>query len=159
MVYFQKVFPFRFVKQVLSMFCSINNEIPGLDDIRSFVLDKEARGLDKSKYRISMFFTTSKAVRTSGISVLCDCKRNITRTISEITSFPFGFILELSPQETESVAGVDITELSECGYDEVGEVKLPLCVLDVAGVFPGDYRSREQIVKDMEQCTVSPDGA
>ena len=47
------IHPLRFIKQVLSMFCSINNfEDERIDTLRRFVTGKDAVGLDKSKYKV-----------------------------------------------------------------------------------------------------------
>ena len=56
----KEVFPLRFLKQVISMFCSINNfEDPRIEILRKFVLNKTKTGLDKTKYKICMYFTRS----------------------------------------------------------------------------------------------------
>ena len=65
------IHPLRFIKQVLSMFCSINNSDDSrFEALRNFVLDKDAVGLDKEKYKLCMYFTKSNIIKYAPLSVL-----------------------------------------------------------------------------------------
>ena len=132
------------------MFCSINNpDNENLDEIRSFVLDKDAVGLDKSKYKLCMYFTKSTYVKYSGYSVLILHSEmgDSVVGLSELTAYPFGFILYFDPPEGRNYQGFDITGFAEVGYDSCVTVEMPLDIREVNDFFPEQYRSREEIRK------------
>lgn len=61
------MYPARIIKQVLSMLCSINSpEKPQFEELREFVLDKDAVGIDKSKYKLCMYFTETTLYKYAG---------------------------------------------------------------------------------------------
>ena len=99
----QGVYPLRFVKQVLSMFCSTcNSDAPSFESIKKFVLNKDAVGLDKSKYKLYMYFTQSTVYKQTGIMVSMKSTSVGIETMAraEITADPFGFILYRDLSET-----------------------------------------------------------
>lgn len=146
------VHPLRFIKQVISLFCSVNDpNDPRFDELREFVLDKEKQGIDGKKYKLCMYFTDShlrKACGDMGIGrVFSDGTVDFV-FVSEIAAVPLGFVLYLEPQENYPYSGIDITNYAELGYDEICELKIPFIVHEVNTVFPEDYRTKEKIVSD-----------
>ena len=149
-----EVYPLRIIKQILSMFCSINTpDNENLDEIRRFVLDKDAVGLDKSKYKLCMYFTKSTFVKYNGHSVLIlhGEKGGSVVGLSELTAYPFGFILYFDPPEGRNYQGFDITSFAEVGYDSCVTVEMPLDIREVNDFFPEQYRSRDEIRKCFEE--------
>ena len=147
----KNIHPLRFIKQVLSMFCSINNiEDERINVIRQFVLDKDAVGLDKTKYKLCMYLTRSPIVKYNALSVAIALGKTSFEIIplSEITAYPMGFILYFNPTETFQHQGVDITYLADYNFEDVADIHMPFCVYEMNDLFPGLYRSREEI----EQC-------
>ena len=145
-------YPLRFIKQVLSMFCSVNP----LDDgriipLRSFVLGKELHGLDKQKYKLCMYFTKSKLAKQNGISVVGNILNKEFIALSEITSYPMGFILYFDPSESRDYVGFDITDFSNYSYDSCGEVRFPLLLLDVNTWIPEDYRTKKEVLVTIDK--------
>lgn len=150
----KELFPLRFIKQVLSMFCSINNiDDPRLPDLREFVLEQRKVGLDKSKYKLCMYFTKSKYRKYAPLSVVLRTIDNSPApvVVSEITSYPLGFVLFFDPSDTLHYDGVDITGFADFGYDEKVSIGFPICILEMNDLFPTYYRTQEEIkqtVKD-----------
>jgi len=150
----KEIYPLRFVKQIISMFCSINNfEDERIQPLRDFVLDKTTFGLDKSKYRLNMYFTKSNLVKYAPLSVVIKLDDNKVQSmaVSEITAYPLGFILIFDPISEREYDGVDITSFSDCGYDELATIEIPLCVKEMNDIFPMHYRSKEEIKQCIEE--------
>jgi hypothetical protein len=156
---FQGVYPLRFVKQVLSMFCSICDPgAPALEPIRKFVLDKDAVGLDKSKYKLCMYFTNSTIYKQTGyiVSMKSTSAGMEMMALSEITAYPFGFILYFDPTESWHYHGIDITPLVDYGYNDICDISMLWKVEEMNDIIPESYRSKDQIKQciknNMERC-------
>lgn len=150
----QGVYPLRFVKQVLSMFCSTcNSDASSFEPIKSFVLDKDAVGLDKSKYKLCMYFTNSTVYKQTGLMVsMKSTPAGIeTMALAEITAYPFGFVLYIDPSETWDYQGTDITDCADCGYDDKCDISMPWKIEEMNDIFPECYRSRDEIIRHREE--------
>ena len=153
-IIFKELYPLRIIKQILSMFCSINpSEKSRFDAIRSFVLNKDAVGLDKTKYKVCMYFTDSNLMKYAGLSVLIKWSNEGANTmaLSEITAYPFGFILYFNPTDAWEYKGIDITTFSDFGYDERVAIEFPWNIVEMNDVFPEDYRSKDEIIRCIER--------
>lgn len=153
----RKIHPLRFIKQVLSMFCSINNfEDDRIEIIRKFVSDKDAVGLDKSKYKVCMYLTKSRFMKYNPLTVIL--RKGETRyesiALTEITAYPLGFIVYFDPTDTFHYNGFDITHFSDCQYDDIADIQMPLCIYEMNDILPTFYRSKEEIkqcIKENEE--------
>ena len=151
------VYPLRFIKQILSMFCSVNNiDDERINTLREFVLDKNTVGLDKRKYKLCMYLTNSHYMKYAPLSVLIrgfDGRLDHIESmaVSEITAYPLGFILYFDPSDTWEYDGVDITSFSDYGYDVEATIELPLCILEVNDFFPTYYRTKEEIIQTIDE--------
>lgn len=180
------IYGVRFIKQILSMFCSVNHHLflqkhinqhieefeeaktplgqliigtkRGLknaaimiDELRNFVLDREKVGIDKSKFKICMYITDSNISKFVGIVSSIDYKNNDFLVLSEITSWPLGFVLYFNPPANFEFTGVDITALSDLRYDEKVNIEFPFQIQEMNTVLPLDYRSKEQIESDTKR--------
>jgi len=67
--------------------------------------------------------------------------------VSEITAAPFGFLLYFNPSGIKEYPGIDITALSDVGYDKKYNIEFPVRLLEMNTYLPGDYRSKEEIEK------------
>lgn len=144
----KNAYPLRFIKQVLSMFCSINNyDDQRIEILRKFVLDKEAVGIDKTKYRVCMYMTNSNLIKYAPLSVIVKFGSNEHEynVLSEITAYPLGFILYFDPPESFQHNGVDITHFADCSYNQIANIQMPICMYEVNDFFPTHYRSKEEI--------------
>ena len=140
---FDGLYPLRIIKQILSMFCSVNPEV-AIDDLREFVLDKEAVGIDTSRYKVCMYFTRTGSKRYNGLGARIEGNGDIL-LFSEITFAPFGFLLYIDPPENAKLAGFDITSFADHTYDDICSVKMPLDIREVNNWLPHDYRTRAEI--------------
>lgn len=142
------VYPQRFIKQVVSMFCSVN-QLPCMENLHHFVLDKNAVGIDRNKYMIRMYLTRSCTKRHIPMTGQCRLTSQGIEfaIVSEITGYPLGFILYLNPNSVSEYEGIDITHWGNYGYDDTITATIPLCIKEVNDVFPLIYRSREEIQK------------
>lgn len=148
------IYPLRFIKQVISMFCSINDaDNPTMADLREFVLDKNASGLNKSKYKICMYFTNSEIMKCAPLSILVFTNKSALEfvSVSEITARPLGFILYFNPAVNLKCDGIDITCFADCKYDEKADVMIPWRVNEVNDVFPTMYRTKREIIQCIEE--------
>lgn len=176
------VYPLRFLKQILSMFCSVNDykslcayanpvQVPNREqlsplfqnmvasqeslyeaslltnELRQFVLDRDAVGLDKTKFKVCMYLTKSPLLKLNGISAAIHIEENTYDIVSEITAAPFGFLLYFNPSENLKCPGADITSFADVGYNDRGEINFPLHILEMNTYFPTDYRSKDEIEK------------
>jgi hypothetical protein len=120
-----------------------------IEELRAFVLNKDAKGLDKSKFKICMYATDSKMLKTNGLSSVMNFSENSFIILSEITVPPLGFILYINPPSDLKHTGIDITTLADLAYDEKADIQFPFEVLEMNTILPNDYRSREQIENDV----------
>lgn len=148
------IHPLRFIKQVISLFCSINNAPDNrMDALRRFVIDKEAVGLDKTKYKICMYFTRSTLMKYAPLSVVMRFGETKCEflALSEITAYPLGFVLYFDPTDTFHYHGLDITHFADCTYEDVAEIQMPFCIYEMNDIFPTFYRSQEEVKACVEQ--------
>lgn len=148
-----KLHPLRIIKQIASMFCSINNPYdPKFDSLRKFVLNKNQTGLDSTKYKICCYFTKSSVMKYVALSTLLYMKSGIPNVnyISEITAYPLGFLLYLNPDNTSEYKGIDITSFSKFNYDDVSEIHFPICIYEMNDIFPEHFRSKQEIIEYVE---------
>ena len=140
--------PLAFIKQVLSMFCSINRDISNLSEIKQFVLDKDKMGLPKNEFRLGMYLSTGGLTRVVPHSTMLleeDEKRVKSLNVTEISSFPMGFVLFFGNSEGRLDDFLDITMFSEIPYEKSCVVELDIPVYDINTMFPLDYRTKEEI--------------
>ena len=84
------IYPLRIIKQIASMFCSVNRpDEPKLDELRKFVLDKERVGLDKSLYKICLYLTKTTLTKQTGMMVMLKQEGNhiYSMALSEIVAY------------------------------------------------------------------------
>ena len=150
----KQVRPLQLIKQVISMFCSINNfKDRRIDYLRTFVLDKDITSLDKSKYKLCMYFTKSQFLKYAPLSVLIEQtpKGIEAMAVSEITAYPLGFILYFDPTDTWVYKGIDIIDFADYKYDDICTIALPLCIYEVNDIFPTYYRTKEEVQACVEK--------
>lgn len=157
----KEVYPLRIIKQVVSMFCSINRNMDNesMAILREFVLSKEQVGLDKTLFRVCMYLEKNQTKKYNPFTVVgyINGDEFDIHSVSEISAYPFGYILYFDPKDGAPFEGWDITEFADCGYDEPKDIIIPLETKEVHNIFPMDYRSKEEIqgavgsVKNVEE--------
>ncbi len=139
-----EIYPLRFIKQVLSMFCSLNANTR-IDDIRHFVLDKDTFGGLIGKYRVYMYFTNYVGRRYSSLQAVLRFDNHSIICCSEICHYPFGFVLCFNPEDDNLLDLLDITHFTEYGYDFNTSIELQYVYREANTAFPLDFRRREEI--------------
>lgn len=147
--------PLRVIKQVACMFFSVN--APQFREshweLEKFVLDKDATGLPRS-VKFYVGFLNSDRGRQAGVSAslqLDDGSSTPSRRVySEISFFPFSYILSLDSTAPEYEM-LDITFFANYGYNEFALLYLPIPPLSVYTAFPGDFRDRETVLQQLDR--------
>ena len=150
----REIHPLRFIKQVLSMFCSVNNfEDERINIIRKLVSEKGAIGLDKSKYKVCMYLTKSKLMKYAPLSVALRMRETKYEVVAltEITAYPIGFIVYFDPTDTVHYDGFDITHFADYNYDDTADIEMPFCIYEMNDIFPAYYRSKDEIKQCIEE--------
>jgi hypothetical protein len=146
--FFADVYPSRFLKEVLVMFCSLN----GPDfaekhrEVRKFVLSKSNQQLP-ANLTIFMYLNTSRYIARAGFAGLIEFGNSSkVYVVSEYNFPPFGFAIYLGNAKYDKIT--DITWFAEYSYDEKDTVYLELPILERNTPFPADYRSESEIFID-----------
>lgn len=149
-----KLKPLPIIKQIVSMFCSTNN-FGGTDSpmqiLRNFVLDKNSNSLPKENFKIGMYLFAGGVQRRCPYTVRCLTGPNGTfiEKVSEIATYPLGFILYFDPSKELKMPCVDITYFCDFDYDEERTIEMTIPVHECNIMFPCDFRSKAEI----NQCT------
>ena len=123
------VYPNQVIKQILSWFCSVNNDDSRIDDLRKFVLDKNAVGINQERFRLLIAFTDIEYIMCHGfgkITKIFDAGIE-TETFSEVVFPPFDFRLIINPNINEEYWG-DITMFADYKYEESINPCIPIKV-------------------------------
>jgi hypothetical protein len=152
-----RIKPLRVIKQIICMFaCANGPEFRRTKpELTHFVLNREERHLP-DEVRVFAFYSIGDRSRSSGLAGLLTglgtsaSKRHL---LSETTFPPFGFVLSLdSPAPDERLT--DITYFADnYQHDETRSLWLRMPVLPVYTIYPGDYRSRDKVLKDAGRVT------
>ena len=129
----EHIYPLRIIKQICSMFCSINRNDSRIDTLIKFVMNKEANDINPLKYRILLEFTNSEEFIYIGLHDECDiCFRDDASAVlhkeylvSELILKPLKFTLLLNPVPEAEYNG-DITFFSKFKYNEQTDLSIPI---------------------------------
>ena len=147
LIYLNYLFPLRIIKQIITMFFSVNGSEFGdaNPELVKFVLNREQYNLSP-KYRFFVYYNTSGRFRFVGASAKVDIHTREIITLSEINFPPYGYAMTFGSAPPESRL-FEITYFSKYRYKDhvVKAMKLP--VLPTHMWFPGDYRTKEEIEK------------
>lgn len=150
----KNVYPLRIIKQIVSMFCSINNDVSNslMDPLREFVLNKELMHLDLNKYKIHLYLTSNsyaKQVPYSALSITQNHKSFVIE-MSELDTYPLIIMIYFNPIKEFDYAGFDITNFSDFRYDDKLTINIPGILKESNNIFPYDYRSKKEIIATWE---------
>lgn len=145
--YLYRIFPLRVIKQIVCMFFSTNGSqfSEAQPDLVRFVLNKESRFIDPS-IGIYCFFNPSNLSRQTGAAGIIDFHSHTTKVISEIVFPPMGYVMTFGHIKPDKRL-FDISFFSSFLYDDWKELGLRLPALPIYTPFPGDYRSRTEVLK------------
>ncbi len=147
-VSFRDIYPLRIIKEIVSMFFSINN--PNLSSLlpgfRDFVLSKEKRGIPEDKYGFYIFALKGRIMRYIGLGGIL-YSDNSMRLVSELCAPPFGYVFEIEPKDKSQ--NIDITFFAnKYAYNERKSINLDIPVREINSYLPLDYRTKDKIRQD-----------
>lgn len=151
-----KLKPLPIIKQVVSMFCSTNNfgdaDTP-IQSLRDFVLNKNSTAFPKDRFKIGMYLFSGGIRRRCPYTVRCLTGPNGTflETVSEIATYPLGFILYLDPPKDLVMPCTDITHFCDFNIDAECSFEMRIPVYECNIIFPCDFRSKEEINQCVEE--------
>jgi hypothetical protein len=139
--------PLRFLKQVVTMFFSVNNdEFASLHpELVRFVLDRSARGIP-SKYKVELVLVRGGLSRGSGVYGTSNLGTGTTEIASEVAHCPFALRLIMGEVRSERRGAIE--HFAQFGPDEEREVWLYTMAGHITTKFPGDYRSRARVERE-----------
>ena len=146
-----QTYPLRVLKEILVMFCSVNGE--GFTDrhawLRRYLLNRTERYLDPA-FRLFVYYNLSTRARYAGLAGEMNLETGRATVLSEITYPPFGYVLTLDSEPPDRRLA-EISFFTRFGYNELARLEVHLPVLPIHLAFPGDYRSRAEILENRAQ--------
>lgn len=141
----RNVFPLRFLKQVITIFCSRNGERfqQAHPDLKDYLLNKDSQNAPDD-FSVYMYINTNEVIFNSGITALIENGRSYI--FSEFTHYPFGFCLFIGNVLNRQMT--DITYFNRYLYDERADIYIGLPVIDRKSPLPADHRTEYEISYD-----------
>ena len=127
---FEKMPALPFVKQIIAMICSLIpfEQVEQLG-FNKLLLDKYNNSVDTNLFDLRMYLTPIETGQFySGISTVGTIKDDTVFeavTVVDFATYPFGFILNLTP-DVKLKYGVSINNFFECSYNDAYEIIMPL---------------------------------
>lgn len=147
--YVVHLYPLPVLKEIVTMLFSVEHDrFQGVNqELVRFVLGRSRTGLPK-KYRFFTYFNTSPRPRAMATAVLMRGGKPIL--ISEFSYPPYGYVMTIDSKPPDDRL-FEITHFAGYEYGELAELALDLPVLPVHTPFPGDYRTKEEIKRQIQQ--------
>lgn len=142
------VYPLRFLKEVVIMFCSLNGPqfAEKYTDVREFILSEDSKKLPP-EITIFMYLNSSKMITRTGIMSLIEFSNPSNfYIVSEINFPPFGFAMYIGNAKNNGLT--DITWFDDYEYAEMVDIPFELPVIERNVPFPADYRTELEIEYD-----------
>ena len=140
-------YPLRVLKGIMTMFCDINDECMGDNNLRNSLLNKESTDFDSKKYSLFLYLSKGPVWRIQGISALLSSTGSIIG-LSEISTPPIGLLLITKNTKEEKINGLSINEFANYKYDEKATADFShLPIHEVNTQMPMDFRSKEEIIQ------------
>ena len=132
---------------IMTMFCDINDECMGDNNLRNSLLNKESTDFDSKKYSLFLYLSKGPVWRIQGISALLSSTGSIIG-LSEISTPPIGLLLITKNTKEEKINGLSINEFANYKYDEKATADFShLPIHEVNTQMPMDFRSKEEIIQ------------
>ena len=145
------IYPLRLFKAIMTMFCDINNDCFGDEQLRTYLLEKESTSLDLNKYKVYLTLVTPQMRRIQGCTAMGNLYQKDPVILTEVASYPLGCILCIDKPDWFTPTGLLINDLATYSYNDKGDLKIAgIPYLDINSQFPADYRSKDDIVKCVE---------
>jgi len=144
------IYPHRIFKQLVAMFLSINREaLRERTVLTGFVLGKEKRHLPP-RYRFFVYYNIEGRPRMTPLAGTVDFTTGQKRLFSEITFPPFGYILSIDSPPPD-YRQQEITHFARYDYNERRDMPMRLPVLPTHVGVMGDYRDKDQILREARE--------
>jgi hypothetical protein len=149
--YLNYLFPLSVIKQVATMFFSVNGPRFGRanPELVQFVLDRNRKYLP-SQYRFFTYFTGGGRLRSTGIAGKLDTTTGDVQLLSEVAFPPLGYVMTLKGEPPDGRL-FEITHFARFDYQEFAVMELRLPVMPTHLWFPGDYRTKAEILDQVEK--------
>lgn len=151
----ESIRPLPIFKEIMVMFCDINENCFGDENLRSFLLEKDSSIIfDCKKYRVFCYIAKGPIFRMNGLSVsIYNAFENNVKhlVISEISSMPLGFALYIDLPEDYIPKGCEITHFSQYRYNDTVRCEMTVPLLESNILFSGDYRTKDEIENTLKQ--------
>ncbi|KAF0223607.1 MAG: hypothetical protein FD133_1720 [Erysipelotrichaceae bacterium] len=131
------------IKQVMSMFCSVVGPIND-ENLRKFLVNQNEKGLDKSKYRVCIYYNRGSISRVIPITAKCSTTDGVV-VLAELGFVPIGFLIYLDPKPNQSFKGTDITYFANADFNEKSNITFELNLYEYHLVIPKDFRTKQEI--------------
>lgn len=142
-----QVYPLRIFKAIMTMFCDINNNCFGDEELRAYLLDKESIAFNSEKYSVYLYLTNNPMRRVLGLSGMCIMNVGPV-LVSEIASYPIGVSLYINKPEAYTAPGVCINNFATRSYDDLCDVELSgLPYEEINSLFPNDFRTKDDFYR------------
>ena len=150
LIYLHSIRPLPTIKQIFTMFFSLHTEQfrEVHQELVSFLLNKDSKYLPP-KYRVFVYYTGDGRPRYSPTSAQISLGRSVL-VMAELAFPPFGYVLTYGDKAPDSRM-VEISHFARYDYAESAVLELRPPVLPTHLAFPGDYRTREQISRGMQE--------
>lgn len=147
-LYCPSFYPLAVLKQIATMFFSVNPPEwrRAHEDLVRFVLNRESKQLPDD-LRFFTYFNLRGKFRYVGTSVRGSLTGRDPIVLSEISFPPYGYVLTMKSEPPDKRL-FEITSFADYEYEEEKTLTLSMKMLPTHMAFPGDYRSREEILED-----------
>lgn len=145
--YLNYLFPLAIIKQIITMFFSINgpNFADSNPELVDFVLNRDRKYLSP-QYRIFVYYNTLGHTRQAPIAGIARLSTGQAIILTEITYPPFGYVMTFDcPPPDQRL--VDISHFARYDYEEFVVQELRLPTLPTHLMYPGDYRTKNEILQ------------
>ena len=138
--------PLPVIKQIMTMFCDINDKLTETDkQLREFLIEKKSNNLNTDKYRIFMYLLKEGVERTANFTSIISLEKKEVITLSEIATIPVGFILYLDLPKGYQAPGTEITDFAKYDYDCKTNILISINAYETHSWIPADFRSKQEL--------------
>lgn len=146
LVRFQRVYPLRFLKQVVVMLLAVNRPGRMHEELAPFVLDKHRTGVP-DRYKFYLSLVRGRIMRAVGLAARARLGSGEVDLFTELAYSPFAYLMTVDTPRAVLPVG-NITNFATWGYGDLCDVELPMVVGFVHTPFPTDYRSQAAVKAD-----------
>lgn len=145
--HFVGIYPNRILKQVLTMFCSINSDgfAKANSDLREIILNKRKKGISNN-YALYVYVLRGSICRYLGLCGILNTFNSRQRIVSELSSPPFGFVLELDPEDDPNQKNI-VDWVNIFSYDDKTDIEIEIPIYESNTHFPMDYRTKQEVLE------------